>query len=141
LEASETGQRPTLRVVVEGQSRLLDPIVGDDVYFVAREALRNALRHGRAAEIEIELTFSRASFSMRIRDNGVGIDPAILREGRRLSHWGLPGMRERAQVMGAKLRVWSEQAAGTEIEVSIPGTIAYGSRPSHERSNAQGENE
>jgi signal transduction histidine kinase len=75
LEASETGQRPTLRVVVEGQSRLLDPIVGDDVYFVAREALRNALRHGRAAEIEIELTFSRASFSMRIRDNGAGLIP------------------------------------------------------------------
>jgi ligand-binding sensor domain-containing protein/signal transduction histidine kinase len=141
LESSHAAQRPTFRVLVEGQPRPLDITVGDDIYFIAREAMRNAITHGRATELEAELSFSNQSFSMRIRDSGVGIDPLVLREGRRRGHWGLPGMRERANSVGAEMRIWSEQGAGTEIEITVPGPIAYGTRSNRERSNAQEESE
>jgi ligand-binding sensor domain-containing protein/signal transduction histidine kinase len=127
LEWSDPPHRSAYCVVIEGQARPLDEVVGDDVYFIAREALRNAINHGNATEIETELAFGD-SFSMRIRDNGVGIDAAVIREGQRTGHWGLPGMRERAQSIGAKLRVWSERGAGTEIELTVPGSIAFAKR-------------
>jgi ligand-binding sensor domain-containing protein/signal transduction histidine kinase len=139
LEWSELPHRSKYRLVVEGQARPLDEVVGDDVYFIAKEALRNAVNHGNATEIETELSFGD-SFSMRIRDNGVGIDATVIREGQRAGHWGLPGMRERAQSIGAKLRVWSEQAAGTEIELTVPGSIAYAKPFLRARSTTQQEN-
>jgi ligand-binding sensor domain-containing protein/signal transduction histidine kinase len=124
LQGCDPAHRCGYCVVIEGQARPLDQVVGDDVYFIAREALRNAINHANATEIETELAFGD-SFSMRIRDNGVGIDAAVIREGQRAGHWGLPGMRERAQSIGAKLRVWSERGAGTEIELTVPGPIAF----------------
>jgi signal transduction histidine kinase len=64
---------------------------------------------------------------LRIRDDGAGIAPAILEDGRP-GHYGLPGMRERAAEIGAKLDIWSGIGTGTEIDLSIPGSIAYGKR-------------
>jgi signal transduction histidine kinase len=65
---------------------------------------------------------------LRIRDDGEGIAPAILEDGRP-GHYGLPGMRERAAEIGATLDIWSSIGAGTEVDLSIPGAIAYGKRP------------
>jgi len=64
-------------------------------------------------------------FSLRVRDDGVGIDPDIL-EHRRAGHWGLQGMRERAESFGARFNVWSKIGAGTEIELVVPARICYG---------------
>src|SRR5258707_321635 len=64
---------------------------------------------------------------MVVRDDGCGIDPRVLRAGRE-GHWGLQGMRERAERVGAKLRVWSRTAAGTEVALSVPNSIAFESR-------------
>ena len=113
-----------LRVQVEGSSRDVHPILRDEVYGIAREAIRNAFRHAQAKVIEAEITYGD-SLRLRIRDDGKGIDPAILNEGR-TSHYGLPGMRERAARIGGELNVWSRPGAGTEIELKIPGTKAYG---------------
>jgi len=66
-----------------------------------------------------------------IRDDGKGIDPRVLERGGRSGHWGLPGIRERAKRIGAQLEVWSEVAAGTEVELSIPASIAYERFPAH----------
>ena len=65
-------------------------------------------------------------FGLRFRDDGKGIDPRVLERGGRSGHWGLPGMHERAKRIGAQLEVWSEVEAGTEVELSIPASIAYG---------------
>jgi len=54
------------------------------------------------------------------------IDPHVLEHGGRAGHWGLPGIRERAKQVGAQLDVWSKLGAGTEVELRIPGSIAYG---------------
>jgi signal transduction histidine kinase len=112
-------------VVVEGPPRELPPILRDEVYGIAREAVRNAFRHAQARDIEVEIRYSVSSFRLRVRDDGKGIDPAIAAEGR-AGHYGVPGMRERAKRIGGKLEVWTETGAGTEVELSIPGSIAYG---------------
>jgi signal transduction histidine kinase len=116
-------------VVVEGPPRDLHPILRDEVYAIAREAVRNAFRHAQARDIEAQITYHGSSFQLRIRDDGKGIDPAIVAEGR-AGHYGLPGMRERARRVGGKLDVWTGTAAGTEIELSIPASIAYGTSAS-----------
>jgi signal transduction histidine kinase len=103
-------------------------MVCDDIYRVAREALRNAFRHGLATQIEVEITYSDRQLRIRIRDNGKGIDPKLLSAGRD-GHWGLPGMRERAQQIGGQLDLWSEAGKGTEVELRIPGSIAYEALP------------
>ena len=118
----------TFRVSIEGMPRDLHPILRDDIYRIAREALRNAFRHAQANKIEAEITYGDRVLRLRIRDDGKGIDPKLLDAGRD-GHWGLPGMRERAQEIGAQLDIWSEVGAGTEVELSIPGSIAYGTSP------------
>jgi signal transduction histidine kinase len=112
-------------VVVEGPPHDLHPILRDEVYAIAREAVRNAFRHAQAHDIEVEITYNVSLFRLRVRDDGKGIDPAIVAEGRG-GHYGVPGMRERAKRIGGKLDVWTETGAGTEVELSIPGSIAYG---------------
>ena len=116
---------PTLRVSMEGTPRELHPILRDDVYRIAREALQNAFRHAQATEIEAEITYGARLLRLRIRDDGKGIDPKLLDAGRD-GHWGLAGMRERAQQIGARLDIWSEVGAGTEVELRIPSSVAYG---------------
>jgi signal transduction histidine kinase len=130
LAAAADGARnsPTFRVSIEGQPRELHPIVRDDIYRVAREALRNAFRHAQASKIETEIAYDDQLLRLRIRDDGKGIDPKHLGAGRE-GHWGLTGMRERAEQIGARLDVWSEIGAGTEVELRIPGSIAYGTYP------------
>jgi len=118
----------TFGVVVEGQQRSLHPILRDEVYRIAREAVRNAFRHAQARRIEAEITYSDKRLRLRIRDDGRGLDPGIVEEGV-AGHYGLAGMRERATQIGAQLHIWSGPGAGTEIELSIPGAIAFGTAP------------
>jgi predicted ATPase/GAF domain-containing protein len=117
----------TFRISVEGSPRDLNPIVRDDIHRIAREALRNAFRHAQAAQIEAEVTYGVREVRLRIRDDGKGIDTSHL-SGGRARHWGLTGMRERAEQIGARLNLWSKVGAGTEVELCIPGSVAYGAR-------------
>jgi signal transduction histidine kinase len=116
----------TFRVTVEGERKDLYPILQDEVYRIAREVLRNAFRHARAHQIEAEIRYDDRSLRLRIRDDGTGIDPKVLDEGGRAGHWGLPGIRERAKHIGARLDFWSEAGAGTEVELTVPASVAYG---------------
>jgi len=115
------------RVIVLGSARKLHPLIRDEVYHIGRELLVNAFRHSRASCIEIEIAYAPRRFRIVVRDDGRGIDPQVLLAGRD-GHWGLPGMRERAERVGARLRVWSRTAAGTEVELSVPNSIAFESR-------------
>lgn len=122
------------RVTVEGPSRPLRPVVRDEAYRIGREALVNAFRHSRASTIEVEIEYGAKQLRILVRDDGLGIDPQVLRQGRE-GHWGISGMRERAEEINAKFKVWSRAGAGTEIELSIPGDIAYELRSSDRRPN------
>jgi ligand-binding sensor domain-containing protein/signal transduction histidine kinase len=112
------------RVVVEGRGVVLHPIIRDEVYRIGREALVNAFRHSRAKNIEIAVEYAPKHLRILVRDDGCGIDPQVLQSGRD-GHWGLPGMRERAEGIGARLKVWSRAAAGTEVELLVPAHIAF----------------
>lgn len=116
------------RVIVEGPSRTLHPVIRDEVYRIGRESLVNAFRHSGASKIEVEVDYSAGGLRILVRDNGCGIDSQVVHAGRD-GHWGLPGMRERAEKIGAKLKVWSRAAAGTEIELTVPGHVAFQSHP------------
>lgn len=116
------------RVIVEGRPQPLHPIIRDEVYRIGREAVANAVRHSGAQKIEIEIDYASAHVRMLVRDNGCGIDEQVLRSGRD-GHWGLSGMRERADRIGARLKVWSRAAAGTEIELLVPGQVAFQPAP------------
>ncbi|MEN3333756.1 MAG: hypothetical protein V7641_3121 [Blastocatellia bacterium] len=119
-------------VTVEGPSRSLHPIIRDEVYRIGREALVNAFRHARASRIEVVIEYGSKQLRILVRDNGCGIDPQVLRSGRE-GHWGISGMRERAEEIGARLKVWSSAGVGTEVELSIPGDIAFESHASEQR--------
>jgi signal transduction histidine kinase len=112
------------RVIVEGHARSLHPLIRDDIYLVGREALVNAFRHARASAVEVEIEYSHHQLRVLVRDNGCGIDTEMLRSGRD-GHWGLSGMDERAERMGAKLRVLSRPREGTEVELCIPARVAF----------------
>ena len=120
-----TQSQPEYRVVVEGRPRELLPVLRDDIYRIVREAVRNAYQHANARHIETEVTFGDRELRVRVRDDGIGVDPQILIRGRRAGHWGLPGMRERSESLGGQLVVWSEKNAGTEIELRMSARGAY----------------
>jgi len=129
--AASSEPSPNFNVVVEGASRNLHPILRDEVYRLATEALRNAFRHAAAQNIEVEIRYDDKYFRLRIRDDGKGIPSNVLSGDGREGHYGLPGMRERAKLVGGKLAIWTELDGGTEIELNIPGARAYveSSRP------------
>jgi len=126
LASTDTHQSaPAFQVVVEGTPRNLHPILRDEVYRIAVEALRNAFRHAQAQQIEVELRYDERDFRLRVRDDGKGIHRDVLGGDGREGHFGLHGMRERAKLVGGDLTIWSEVDSGTEVELSIPASRAY----------------
>jgi signal transduction histidine kinase len=122
-------QKINFHLIVKGQTRPLHPLIRDEVYRIGREAIINTFRHSQATSIEVELTYTDRGLQVVVRDDGCGIDPQILRSGRE-AHWGLSGMRERADRIAAKFKIWSRPIGGTEVELSVPGHVAFQPDPS-----------
>ena len=129
-QAASNGAAAVFSVEVEGRPKELQPMVRDELYRIAGEAVRNAFRHARARQIEVEIRYNARQLRVRVRDDGIGIDPGVLNYegGGRPGHWGLKGMRERAKSIGAQLELWSESGAGTEVQLTVPSVVAYGAR-------------
>ena len=108
---------------VLGQVTEMHPIVRDEVYRVGYEAIRNACMHSQATHLSVELTYAE-DLILRVQDNGTGIDAAIAGGGRE-GHFGLQGMRERADRIMAKLTIETSAALGTEMKLVVPGSIIY----------------
>jgi signal transduction histidine kinase/ligand-binding sensor domain-containing protein len=124
--ATEDHQLPSSMTVafsVIGDPKDLHPIVRDEVYRIGYEAIRNAAAHSRASRLEIDLRYAN-DLSLRIKDNGLGIDPSIPELGRE-GHFGLQGMRERASRIRSKLTIVSSANAGTEVSLVVPGAVVY----------------
>ena len=124
--ATEDPQFPTSMTVtfsVIGDAMDLHPVVRDDVYRIAFEAIRNAALHSHASLLEIELRYAD-TLSLRIKDNGIGIDPSISDHGK-AGHFGLLGMRERAARIQSKLTMVSSTNVGTEVALVVPGKVVY----------------
>jgi signal transduction histidine kinase/ligand-binding sensor domain-containing protein len=112
------------RVIVEGAPRQMRPVIHDEVYYIGREALANAFRHSGATEVIVEIEYTSSHLRILVNDNGCGMDPHVLNSGRE-GHWGLSGMRERAERIGGRLKVLSRASAGTEIHLSVPSRLAF----------------
>jgi signal transduction histidine kinase len=119
-----TAEEVAFRVIVEGSSSPMHPVVRDEVYRIGHEALVNAFRHARAKNIEVDVAYLANHLRILVRDDGCGIDPEVLQSGRE-GHWGLSGMRERAERIGARLKVWSRDGSGTEVELVVPSQVAF----------------
>ena len=118
-------------VIVEGTPRPLSPMISEEVYLMGHEALSNAFRHSQAREVEVEIEYATTHLRILVRDDGCGIDPEVLSSGQ-FRHWGLCDMKARAARMGARLRVLSRAAAGTEVELTVPCRVAYEWGPENE---------
>jgi signal transduction histidine kinase len=99
-------------------------LVRDEVYRIGREAVLNAFKHSRGSHVELIVKYGSRWLRVLVRDDGCGIDPAVLRSGRD-GHWGLAGMRERAERIGAQLHVWSDATKGTGVELTVPAHNAF----------------
>lgn len=131
--ADSSSHRPEFSVQIEGAPCNLHPILRDEVYRIAGEAMRNAFRHAGAQRIEVEIRYDDRQLRVRVRDDGKGIDLELLGDNGREGHFGLRGMRERAKLIGGKLTVWSELDSGTEVELTIPAARAYVTAPERRR--------
>jgi signal transduction histidine kinase/ligand-binding sensor domain-containing protein len=125
LAKASKASRPEFHVAVEGKVRDLHLILRDEVYKIAAEALRNTFQHALARQVEVEIRYDDKQFRLRVRDDGKGIDPAVLSGEGGEGHYGLRGMRERATLIGGSLTLWSEVDAGSEVELCIPASTAY----------------
>jgi signal transduction histidine kinase len=113
--------------------RALNAALRDEVTHIACEAVINAVRHAAAARIEVALEYSPSRFRCIVSDDGKGMTRETSAEGS-AGHWGLAGMRERAQRMGATLRIDSQPGGGTSVELSIPSQLAFtGGEPPRRR--------
>lgn len=129
LTASADGKTPIFDLIEEGERRSLSTTAKNEICRIALEILRNAFRHSNATRIEAEIRHDNQMLRLRIRDDGRGIDPKVLKEGGRSGHWGLQGIRERAARIGSRLDFWSESGAGTEVQLTVPAAIAYEPSP------------
>ena len=124
-DADGNERQPVFDLVEEGERRTLSPTVSNDICRIALELMRNAYQHAHARRIEAEIRYGGSMFRLRIRDDGKGIEPKVLKEGGKVGHWGLRGARERADRIGAHLDLWSEPENGTEVQLLVPDSVAY----------------
>jgi signal transduction histidine kinase len=117
------GRGLRLGIFVQGKSRALSAVIQEQLFLIGREAIMNALRHSEATNIEVEIQYLRNLLRLCVRDNGCGVDPELVQKARD-SHWGLYGMRDRADNIGARFGIWSRTGAGTEVRVEVPVEVA-----------------
>ena len=114
--------KPNVTVSVDGVPKYLNPVVQDEILWIAKEALTNACRHSSAKWIHIQVSYERNELRISVRDNGQGMDASL---ARRAGHFGLVGMHERAEGIGGKLSIKSTEGGGTSIGLAVPGRIAF----------------
>jgi signal transduction histidine kinase/ligand-binding sensor domain-containing protein len=119
------GDAPAVSVEVDGTSRDLNPIVRDEVYRIAGEALRNAVNHAQARRITVTIHYGPRQLRLTVRDDGKGIDSATMQRQEVTGHFGLPGIRERAAIVKGRVDIRSAPGAGTEVELRVPAASAY----------------
>lgn len=127
----DDGAAPPIDVVIEGGARAIVPLVSEELLRITEEALRNAVAHAKASRISVRLAFGRGRLALSVADDGVGLPAAVREAGERDGHYGLKGMRERAERVGGRLTISTRPNGGTEVEVQAPASVAYvdGARP------------
>jgi signal transduction histidine kinase/ligand-binding sensor domain-containing protein len=126
IDECRQGSQAEMSVSVNGDVREMHPVVRDEVYRIGYEAIRNACTHSGGDRLEVSLDYGH-DLTLRIRDNGVGIDPSVVEKGRD-GHFGLPGIRERSERIRGRFTVVSAPSSGTVIMLVVPGLTAFRTR-------------
>jgi signal transduction histidine kinase len=98
---------------VIGEPFHLPPVVENNLLRIGQEAITNAVKHASAKHIRVTLTYTPASVTLRVKDDGRGFDPENIRN--EAAHFGLLGLRERAHEIGSAISVESKPGHGTEV--------------------------
>jgi signal transduction histidine kinase/ligand-binding sensor domain-containing protein len=122
-----TGSQGTIPIISSGKERPIQPVPGEEMVQIAREALRNAIRHAGQNNVIVNSEYGDHYHQLIVHDNGPGISEVILHRGKP-GHFGIPGMRERATRIGASLSVSSSPSTGTQWILRVPAQIAYESQ-------------
>ncbi|HEY9127556.1 MAG TPA: two-component regulator propeller domain-containing protein [Acidobacteriaceae bacterium] len=130
VNAMHVGSNCNVTIAVHGTPRMLQSAVQDELYWIGREALTNAVAHARATEILIEVDYQQEQISLRCTDNGCGIAGDLAYANKKEGHWGIIGMRERARTLNCRLEIESQPGVGTSIAITIPARRAYAAPPS-----------
>lgn len=109
----------------QGESRVLHARAAHEIYRIASEALRNAFQHARAQEVEVMVRHARGGIELLVRDDGQGLPPLVAAHGQTPGHWGMPGMRERAAKLGARLSLGAAEGGGTHWRLWVPARRAW----------------
>ena len=120
----------TFAVQVSGHKRPLHPLVHDEAYRIAAEAIGNAVRHAVARRIEVRLVYGGRRFQLRVDDDGQGIAPDYTAAEGRPGRWGIRGMHERAHAIGARFTVQQLVSGGTRVQLELSASLAYADRTS-----------
>lgn len=112
-------------VTTSGQVRDLRGHVMEELFSIGREALINAFRHSRGRRVDVVLHYATKKFTMTIQDDGIGLPATMLEHGNRSGHWGLPGMRERADAVNGTLTTANLPGGGTCVVLTVPARTAY----------------
>jgi signal transduction histidine kinase len=105
----------------EAVAAKLSAVAQAEVFSIAREALTNVRKHARAHRVGLDLALDDSDLILRIEDDGAGFDADLLAAGpERWPHFGLAGMRERAQSVGGRIVWHSRHGAGTTVELHVP---------------------
>ena len=115
----------TVRIIVEGKARPLHPLVSAEVAQIASEAFLNAARHSGADKVEAVIRFGERELALEVRDNGVGMAEELLAAGHKPGHFGLVGMRERAERIGGHFTLESRPGQGSAMTLKVPGKLAF----------------
>ncbi|HET9818746.1 MAG TPA: two-component regulator propeller domain-containing protein [Rhodanobacteraceae bacterium] len=117
-----------VRIVLEGKPRLLHPFVAAEIKRILHEVLFNIALHARASSAEVAIGFEPRHLAIRVRDDGIGMPEEVLARGHKQGHFGLIGMRERAEKIGGQVMVSSGPGAGSEITLTLPAKLAFARR-------------
>lgn len=104
---------------VTGTFRPLSPHVENNLLRIGQEAINNAVRHARAKTVLVQIAFDAETVRLSVQDDGCGFDPQR-RDNSSTGHFGLVGMRERADDMGGAVTITSGEGAGTVVCVTVP---------------------
>lgn len=122
-----------IRIVIEGKPRPVHPLISVEIGRIASEALFNVARHAKASTVEITLQFAARQLGLEIRDDGVGLPADVLERGNKPGHFGLVGMRERAERIGGTFAIDSRPGSGCTVTVTLPARLAFADQQSRRR--------
>src|ERR1700722_8055429 len=127
--ARTTNEAPSLEIITRGAPRPLTDDACRQLVDIAREAVRNAIQHAKCQHVRVTVAYCPHSIALAIADDGCGITPTLLLAHALAGHYGILGMKERAQQLGAVFSLGLNSTSGTTISVRVPAEIAFADTP------------